>query len=268
MEYFYDVRLNTFGKLEISVRDKAVEEKQWQKRKFKLIFIFLILSARKEVSKDKIIDLFFTDTPPESIDNLFHQAVSRIRNLVKIINPGLQAEKEKGKKGMKIDLIPPVVLYEEKLLKINPDSIVYIDCSEFENIYKAGGSIKDKESKSAELKKAISLYKGEFLEGNYERWIEELRTRYKTYFISLSEELIKLFFENQNYSETLNYSENLLKHDPLNLEAAEYILKAYEKMNKLSLARTKYEKLKRDYEKEYGENLPDSFNNKVRFAYK
>jgi DNA-binding SARP family transcriptional activator len=80
----------------------------------------------------------------------------------------------------------------------------------------------------------------------------------------MSEELIKLLFEGGDYSEALNYSENLLRYDKLNLISYEYTIKSYENINKHRLAREKYSQLLKIYNSEYGENPPIKFTESLK----
>jgi LuxR family transcriptional regulator, maltose regulon positive regulatory protein len=266
IEHNYDIRLSAFGKGEVSIRGKIIDDAFWSKKKWKIIFIYLLLSPKKVLTKDKIIDVFYPDTQIESAENIFHQMVSKFRSIVKT---GAHNEKSVASKSKsrKVDdsahIVPSLIIYEDKLLKINDDFMLYIDSDEFEQIHKKTATVKNTEKKLALLREAIDLYKGDFLEGNYETWAEELRTKYQSYFISMSEEIIKIFAGMKDYESVLEYSEKLIKHDSLNLIAYEHAIKSYEALNKLKQAREKYSRLIKSYDSEYGEKLPESFTSKI-----
>lgn len=265
-ENYYDIKLKAFGKGEIVIRGTVIDESFWSKKKWKIIFIYLMLSPKRELTKDKIIDVFYPDTPIESAENIFHQMVSKFRSITKIVSGEEKAApvKGKGKKtAAEAQLVSQILIYEDKLLKINDDFIFYIDSNEFDKIYKKASMAKNTEKKTELLRSAIEVYKGDFLEGNYETWSEELRMKYQSYFISMSEDLIKILAEEKDFDEVLEYSENLIKYDALNFTAYEHAIKAYEALNKLKQAREKYSRLIKAYEKEYNEKLPASFTSKV-----
>ncbi|HJY63838.1 MAG TPA: hypothetical protein VJ455_06760 [Ignavibacteria bacterium] len=255
-----DISLNAFGKGEICVRGEIIDDKLWVKKKFKHIFIYMLLSPRKQVSKDRILDLFFGDTQIEAADNIFHQAVSKIRNLIKIKNVQL-VNSRKG--SANIELLTSLILYEEKALKLNPDMMFKIDCLELEEIYKSIRKSDDFAGKVKLLEKGVNLFTGEFLESNYETWIEELRTKYKSYFIAISEVLVKTLYGDNNFDDTIYYAENLMKHDRFNLLALEYLFMSLQKLGKIKLAKSKLELMNIQYEKEHGEYLPRKFIEKI-----
>lgn len=267
IENNYDIRLKTFGKAEISIRGTPVEDAFWSKKKWKIIFIYIMLSPKKELTKDKIIDVFYPDTPIESSENIFHQMVSKFRSISRAAAPDdkITTGKSKARKdAAAVQLVAPMIVYEDKLVKINDDFLFYIDCNDFESIYKRSSSTRNMEKKVQLLTEAIGLYKGDFLEGNYETWAEELRSKYQSYFISMSEELLKILADLNDHEQVMEYSEKLIKHDSLNLTAYEYAIKSYEALNKNKQAREKYSRLIKAYEAEYGEKLPESFTAKVR----
>lgn len=264
-EKIFDIKLNLMGNNDVYIRGKLLGDSLWTKKKWKLIFIYLLLSPKQTITKDKIIDIFYPDTSAESADNIFHQLISKFRNLIKFTADNLPADEGKkksssaGKKKISADeikLFTSMVIYEDKLLKINPDLNYYIDSAEFEKLYKNFTSDNNPETKIDTGKKAISLYKGDFMEGNYETWCEEIRTKYRSYLLFILEEIIKLLFTENNYASAIQYAEDLLKQDSLNLTGHEYIIRSMVKMNRSQIAKVRYSQFVKNYKKELDENLP------------
>ncbi|MBN8585016.1 MAG: hypothetical protein J0M37_07950 [Ignavibacteria bacterium] len=273
LESFNDIHLILFGKNEVRIRGRQQDDSAWGKKKWKLIFIYLLVSARMTLSKDKIIDIFYPETPAESAENIFHQMISKFRNLFKTAfaeGTSRETEKDKSEKKGKqkniddIKLIPSLISYEDKQLQFSNDFIIYIDSVEFEKIAKKLPVIKDPSEKLQMMEKAIELYKGDFMDGNYETWCEELRTKYRTEFISISEELIKKLYEKGEYNKAMHYSEYLLKYDPLNIVCYEYIINSMIKLDKPQIAMIRYNQLVKFYKKEYDETLPEKISSKLK----
>ena len=232
-----------------------------------------MLEPGRSVTKDKLIDLFYPDTPLDSADNIFHQVISKFRNLIKITYDGLKENKKetseihkknnspgKTKKGGTFAITPALINYEDKLLAISDDFTYYADSIEFEKLYRHLNSLKDTGIKLRYLKQAVDMYKGDFLEGNYDTWCEELRSKYRSYFVSMSEELIRILFNNKEHEEVLLYSENLLKFDKLNLSGYEYIIRSMIEINRPQIAKVRYSQLLKSYKREYDEVLPEQFS--------
>lgn len=268
-----DIQLDLFGKSEVSIRGRVVTDSSWSKKKWKYMFIFLMLEPGRSVTKDKLIDLFYPDTPMESADNIFHQVISKFRNLIKIthneqkpVNTESVENQKKGRstgKGKKVDsfaITPPLINYEDKLVALSNDFTYYADSIEFEKLYKYSNSLKEPDLRLNYMKQAVAIYKGDFLEGNYETWCEELRSKYRSYFISMSEELVRILFGNKEYEDVLLYSENLLKFDKLNLSGYEYLIRSMIEINRPQIAKVRYSQLLKSYKREYDEVLPEKFS--------
>lgn len=272
-ESMVDIQLNLLGKSEVRIRGRVVEDSSWSKKKWKYIFIYLMLEPGRSVTKDKLIDMFYPDTPVDSADNIFHQVISKFRNLIKITHNVLNSNNKdltenlkkskapgKTKKSDSFSVIPALINYEDKLLAISDDFTYYADSIEFEKLYRHLNSLKEPNLKLKFLKKAVDMYKGDFLEGNYDTWCEELRSKYRSYFVSMSEELIRILFNNKDHEEVLLYSENLLKFDKLNLSGYEYIIRSMIEINRPQIAKVRYSQLLKSYKREYDEVLPAKFS--------
>ncbi|NOS83614.1 MAG: hypothetical protein HOP31_00610 [Ignavibacteria bacterium] len=267
-----DIQLNLFGKCEVRIRGKNIEDSAWTKKKWKIIFIYLMLESGRSITKDKFIDQFYPDTPLESADNIFHQVISKFRNLVKFtydngtLNNSPETEEKKKstvkktKKNPGILTMPALVIYEGKLLQISDDFTYLVDSVEFERLYRQLPSLKDPDSRARVLKQAIEMYKGDFMEGNYETWCEELRSKYRLYLVSMSEELISILFNNEDHTNVLHFSENLLKFDKLNLAGYEYMIRSMIEINKPQIAKVRYTQLQKNYRREYDEVLPEKIS--------
>lgn len=268
---FYDIRAELFGKPAIYFRGELSEESEWSKKKWKLIFIDMLISRRKELTKDRIIDSYYPDTSPESADNIFHQMISKFRSLTKNINFGAGTETKPGTKkikGHKKDSARTFqfITYEDKTLKLNRNLLIYTDNSQFEKNLRDSLALTDDSEKISMLKKAIKLYKGDFMEGHYETWVEELRSKYHSQFASASEELIKLLYVKGDFEGTLYYAENLLKHDKLNFRSYVYIINSHAKKNEFNLAKEIYALLEKKYSSEFGEELPKSIIKEISIS--
>jgi DNA-binding SARP family transcriptional activator len=273
-EQLYDVNISAFGIGEIQIRGHLVPENEWRKKKWKYILIYLFLSRKKELTKDKIIDTFYPEYSIESADNVFHQIISRFRSLVKAEDSSssyiaertkiYKEEKPANKKTDSFPLISPLVIYEDKAVKINKNFSFKIDAVEFEKITSAFSLSRNIDKKIQYAKNAVGLYKGDFLEGLYDPWCEELRNKYKNDFINISECLIEILFDNKSYEEVHYYAGNLLKFDKLNEAAFEKIIKSYSSQNKPNMAKEKYNYMIKQYELELGEKPGSSFNEKIK----
>ncbi|HEY3249635.1 MAG TPA: bacterial transcriptional activator domain-containing protein, partial [Ignavibacteria bacterium] len=109
------------------------------------------------------------------------------------------------------------------------------------------------DTKEVLAKRAIDLYKGEFLPGYYEDWIEELRTNLQNKLIEICEELIAILTKEKKYDEVIVYAERLVSADKLHEKAFISLVKAYAQLGNQNMAKKKFSQLLKNYEEEYGE---------------
>ncbi len=266
----YDIYLKTFGGVEIFVRGNLIDEERWIRKKGKLILIYLMLNPSMKFTKDKMLDLFFRDMSPESAENVFHQCITNIRTATKPVYEYLKEEKPspkaqpKIKTGKKSDkesgkINVTYIIYEDKILRLNPDFVYKVDANEFDELYHKIKSIEIEDEERIEIgKRAIEIYKGELLTGFYDDWCEDLRSEFENKFTELSEELIKLLWRTKKYEDLISACENLLRTDKLHEEANIKLIGAYSQLENQSMAKEKLEKFEKNYKTEYDEPLPKS----------
>lgn len=247
----YDIKMKCFGELEFIVRGKAVEESKWIRKKRKLILANLFLANSRSLSKDKLIDVFFNDTPLESIDNTFHQAVSNLRSALKT-EPAAKKNKKKPDNSV-LKQEPEYILYEGKTLKLNPDHNYSSDAEEFNRLTLSAFVETDINMQIGMLITALDMYKGDFLSGYYEPWVENLRDEYRNKYIRNSELLLELLDKSGETESLNNYSQRLAEADKLNENSYYYMVKSLISSGKEKQAKAAYAKMLEEYEKELGE---------------
>ncbi|MBL7129112.1 MAG: tetratricopeptide repeat protein [Ignavibacteria bacterium] len=261
IDKFYDLKVTTFGGLNIKIRGKLIPDDLWVRKIRKLIFAYIILNYKKNITKDSLIDLFYPESTPENADNIFHQTLSNIRAIIKK-EAGFCIPVLKSKKWTML-AAPSYISYQKQILSLNPYYLYNVDVFDFENSYRKGVSLSENE-REEHLKNAVNLYKGNFLEGFYQSWCEEMRKTYEQQYESALKELIKLINKNFRYEDVVLYSEKLLKIDNLNEEAYLYKIEALVKLNNISKAKAVAKLMHTTYQKELGEELPGEILNKIK----
>lgn len=255
-----DIRMNTFGKLEFKLRGKPIPEAKWTRKKSRLILAYLLAEPNRVLTKDKIVDEFLQDTPPEKVDAVYHNTLSNMRTALKV---EYDFQNKSGKKSSKSkaseDWSPNLLLYEGKTLRWNTDFYYWSDCAEFEKLYNSAmSSSAEPKLKLEHCIQAAELYKGDFLPGYYESWCEEMRQNYSNMFIKLCYELIKTYKEKKSYSEIIKYAEKILKIDKLNDDAYVEMIEAYSRLGETNMAKDKFSLMLKIYDEELGEKPENS----------
>jgi ATP/maltotriose-dependent transcriptional regulator MalT/two-component SAPR family response regulator len=265
-----DIHLTTLGGIEILARGKQVKEDKWIRKKSKLLLIYLLVNQGIKIQKDKVMGLFFGELSPESADNVFHQSITNIRNCLKADQ--IQKSDEKtGKKKIRTkdsDPAPAVsyLVYEDKILSMATGFDYFVDVIEFSRL---ASIVKSSESpdniKETAAKDAITLYKGEFLPGYYEDWIEEQRNILEHKYIELCEELLRILKKEGKFEELAVFSEKLILSDNLHENAFLNAIEAYQRSGNRNMAKKKFSQLLKNYEEEYGEKPNKDILEKISF---
>lgn len=268
----YDIYLSTFGGAEILVRGNLIPEDKWIRKKSKLLFVYLLINQGVKIQKDKVLGLFFSELSSSSAENVFHQAITNIRNAVKPESEFQPKAKEskakenivKESKGKEkkpksdttgiLEFSPSYIIYEDKILQMSSQYNYKVDVIEFNKLASAVMSPETEDSiKESSAKEAIELYKGEFLPGYYDEWIEELRTIMAHKYSEICEQLINLLRKNNKYDELLIYADKLIAADKLHEGAFTASIEAYNKTGNNAMAKKKFAQLLKNYDAEYGE---------------
>ncbi|HWA06040.1 MAG TPA: BTAD domain-containing putative transcriptional regulator [Ignavibacteria bacterium] len=240
----YDLKMLAFGGLKFILKGDEIPEKKWLRKKRKLMLCFLFLSANKTLTKDKIVDIFFGDTPLESIDNTFHQAVSNIRTALRTDTAVSRKNKPES---------DDLIIYEDKNLRLNSLYSYYSDLDDFDKLINKGFSAQNRPEAIEFLQRAASLYSGGVLEGYYEDWCESLREEYKNRYIKCAEKLIETLVIENRFEEVIAQAEKLSREDNLNFISLKGNVAACLKLGRINYARNIYEKFLNQYENEIGE---------------
>jgi len=271
-----DIRLETFGGVRLLVRGNEIPEDKWLRKKSKLLLIYLLINQGMRIQKDKVLGMFFSELSASSAENVFHQSITNIRNVLKpAVITNFPADPKSKKKRSKdpadseaaiqpIDVSPAYIVYEDKILGMASGFDYYTDVNEFNLLY---GIVKSPESsgelKESGAKKAIDLYKGEFLPGHYDEWIEELRSILEHKYTEVCEELIDILIAKKKFDEAAGYSEKLIIADSLHENAYLSAIRAYTEINNKNMARKKFSQLLKKYDEEYGEKPSKSVMDEI-----
>ncbi len=198
-----------FGNFEVYGEGETIPV-QWKTTKAMELFAYLITNSNKIINKERILENIWSDMDPEQTSKWLYTYIYQIRNAMKIY-------------GIENGLI-----YKNKGYCLVTNNISS-DVNEFENLIDSS-MIEEMETSIECLKKAILLYKGEYLDGFYNDWIVDEKNRLENLYQSALERLSKIYMEVKEYKLALKYLIMILKKDPLSENAHEMLMIAYERM--------------------------------------
>ncbi len=224
-DFHGELKITTFGDLEISLDGVEISKKDWSGKKTKLLFLYLLLN-KSGITKEQIIQALF----PEGDVNrsALHVMISRLRKAIATIF-----------KVNDVDLI----LFSDDLYKFN-FSINYLwDSERFENLIKDTSKHPD-EKKFLILEEAISLYQNHFMNGfEIESWVFNTQEYYRQIAYRVYGQIAEYYLSKNKYNELLKLSNHFFSIDNCFEKACEYKMKALISLDRKSEALKQYDVL-------------------------
>ena len=239
-ELVLDLTINLLGPVEI-LREfgRPLAADAWTTRRARDILCFIASRRHRRAAKDTIIDTFWGETDPEIVEKNFHPTVSHIR---KALNRN-QALKQN------------FIVYRDGDYQLNPELSYRIDVEEFDRLVTQG----DNSRRSRRLEdcvdayeKAVSLYRGDFLQGSYDPWVDEQRAYYKEQYLHLLEMLAGFAQKDSEWTRSLQLAQQILHEDQFREDIHCLIMKAHVNLGNRGAAKDQYEVLRRLLERELG----------------
>lgn len=194
-------RVRLFGGLEVTVGDRVIREKDWRKRKARMLFAIMVLERGRQLSREQLLAHVWPDLPEERAKNNFYVAWSTMKNALTAGAPGPC----------------PYVDNTGGLCSIVRDA-VRSDADEFEEhlaaarLAEAGG---DSERAIESYERLASAYRGELLPGDlYDEWFAPIRDRYRLDFVAAMLRVVELLLEADDPNEAAVYARRALSVDP------------------------------------------------------
>ncbi len=184
------VYVNMLGEFAIRVGDQVISDQANHSKKMWNILEYLIAFRKKEISQNDLIELLWDDEGSTNPNGALKTLMHRVRNLLK----ALEAD----------DL--NFIVQSRRTYAWNNSLPCIVDTDEFERLYKEGLSITDDDDlRLAKFRKAISIYKGDFLpKTSHESWVVPLAAYYHTMYLKLVKDTIDLLASRQEFEDIAN----------------------------------------------------------------
>ncbi|PYG84310.1 two-component SAPR family response regulator [Ruminiclostridium sufflavum DSM 19573] len=224
-------RIYCFGTLSVygAGDDKAVK---WRTAKAKELFAFMLENLNSKVAKWKIAQVIWPECEMEKQFNTYlYTTVYKVKKTLLSAN-------------IKFDF----TFIDGSYIMELPE--VYLDTAEFEEL--TASDIELSEASVEKYKRALSLYKGNYLEDNEYFWSQNKSDEYLRRYRILVSEFAKYYITGKDYSNAEKVLLEALKKAPLDDELNERLLKLYyTKKDKASLI-SHYSKIKELYKSDLG----------------
>ncbi len=235
-----DLTIKMLGPIEI-FRDphRPLAADAWTTRRSRDILCFITSRRHRRASKDTIIDTFWGEADFESVARNFHPTVSHIRKALNSNQP----------------LKQNFLLYRDGDYLLNSDFSYAIDIEEFDRLVSEGEAARRAgrhEQCVNNYEAAVELYRGEFMHGCYEEWIEEQRSYYRERYLHMLEVLVVAAQKADEWPRSIHLSQQILRDDPFREDIHCLMMRAQAAQGNRVAVKEQYETLRSLLHKELG----------------
>jgi len=235
-----DLTINMLGPVEVfRERARPLAADAWTTKRARDILCFIASRRHRRASKDTIIDTFWGEAEFEAVEKNFHPTVSHIRKALNSNQP----------------LKQNFLLYRDGDYQLSPNFSYLIDTEEFDRLLSEGETARrarDFDRCISAYERAVNLYRGDFMQGSYDDWVEEQRSYYREQHLRLLEALAAVAQKTEDWSRSLQLAQEILRDDPYREDVHCMIMRAHAGQGNRHAVREQYETLRRLLKKELG----------------
>nr|HID59187.1 hypothetical protein [Desulfobacterales bacterium] len=233
-----ELQARLLGPLEVTVDGVRVEGRRWRSRKAQSLFSYLLLHPQG-VTGDKLMEMFWPDADPGWSRHRLHYTINYARAAL--------GDCRGRKTGSRL------LRYEKGAYFVNPQYCSWIDVEEFARLVQEAKGL-DSEGQGTEVVQrctsAVQLYRGDFMEGFYDRWCEEERDFYQLMYVKALKLAGDSLFKMGDYSTAIAWYAKLLAVDEFREDVHRAVIRCHAKMGNRKGVIVQYERLKRLLESE------------------
>lgn len=242
-----DLTIKMLGPVEVlREQGRKLAPDAWTLSRALRILCFIASRQNHRAVKDSIVETFWPDARLEDIDKNFWPTVSYIRR-------ALNSNQEVKKNFIK---------YRESAYYFNSEFNYFIDTEEFERqITLAHGRRRegDNEGFSAAARKAVEVYRGDFLVDIYDSWVEEPRAYYQNLYFATLKELADHHHRAGEFDQSIAYCKMILSRDAYREDVHRQLMDSFAQVGNRLAVREQYENLTRLLREELGvDPLPET----------
>jgi len=235
-----DLSINMLGPVEI-FRDLArpFAADAWTTRRARDILCFIASRRHHRTPKDAIIDTFWGETDAKTVEKNFHPTMSHVRKALNSNQP----------------LKQNFLVYRDGDYQLNPEFSYRIDTEELDRLIADGEAARRERSFDRCIdcyEQAVALYRGEFMQGSYEPWVEEQRSYYREQYLRMLESLAGVAEKKQEWPRTMDLAQRILHEDQFREDIHCMVMRAQAAVGNRVAVKEQYETLRGLLQKELG----------------
>lgn len=209
-------RVRLFGGLDVRVGDRVVHEKDWRKRKARVLFALMVLQRGRDMSREQVCDLLWPDLDASRARNNFYVIWSIMKGA---LVPG-------GQKGAKLEYADNTgALCRIDVERVDSDVEEFIRIISAARVSEGSG---DRSSALGHYRALLNVYRGELLPGDiYDDCFSTARDRYRIEFCDAMRRAVSCAEDLGARDEALTFARAGLDSDPLSEDLYQAVMRYY-----------------------------------------
>lgn len=187
---------------------KTIPPVNWRTAKCRDLLAFM-LHQEQPVGKDMILEHLWPEYDPERAQSNFHTTLYYLR------------------KHLEQMAVPDLIVYQNTLYRLRAEDI-YNDHRHFQDLVTVAHEWELKAEKACKyLERALSLYRGDYLEELDYHWLLPRREKLRSLYCEALLKVARYYLEKASYRQAIVHLENLVKIEPYFEEPYRLMMTAY-----------------------------------------
>jgi DNA-binding SARP family transcriptional activator len=197
-------------------------------RRLQEFFAYLLLNRNRTFSREILAEQITPDAEPLRSRKALRQVLWRLQT---VVDENAHSSEDR------------LLLVDDEWVTVNADARVWLDVAELEAAYKSSvgqlGENLDDGTADA-LRKAVSFYRADLLEGCYQDWCLRERERLQNYFLAMLDKLVGYCAAHNQYEEGIVYANHILSYDRARERAHYRLMQLYARAGDRTAALRQY----------------------------
>lgn len=182
------IHIQMLGEFKITAVNKTISDQKNHSKKLWNLLEYLITYRNKEIPQSELIHLLWNGNESTNPTGALKTLMHRVRNLLKELNYPHE-----------------LILQRRGTYSWNPNIPCTVDIDVFETLCQEGSYISDPQLRLEKYRKAIVIYKNDFLpKTNCESWVTPVCSYYHTMYLKIVHESIDILIHEQDYANVAN----------------------------------------------------------------
>jgi DNA-binding SARP family transcriptional activator/Tfp pilus assembly protein PilF len=220
------LRVHLLGGFRVVLNGHTIPDNAWRRRKARQLFKCLLTRARRRLTKDEAIELFWPESDVDASSTNLRSTVHAIRQALEPAGPAFVAG---------------LIVVDRDGVGVRRGADVWVDADAFEEAVTRAPTSEDP---AALLEQANALYAGDYLPDDlYEDWAAERRDRLKRAWTELQLTLARLAEERGDPDRAATTLERLLQADACDERTGQELMRLFARQGRRTDAVRVYQRL-------------------------